>query len=30
MDEKHLKQEFNRIDTNHGGYILFDEVCYFL
>jgi hypothetical protein len=28
VDENHLKQEFNRIDTNHGGYILFDEVCY--
>jgi len=29
VDENHLRQEFNRIDTNHGGYILFDEVCFF-
>ncbi|CAF1266037.1 unnamed protein product [Rotaria sordida] len=29
-DEKSLRQEFNRIDTNHGGYILFDEVCLYL
>lgn len=26
LDENYLRQEFNRIDTNHGGYILFDEV----
>ncbi|CAF1169894.1 unnamed protein product [Adineta steineri] len=26
-DEDELRHEFNRIDTNHGGYILFDEVC---
>ncbi|CAF1013027.1 unnamed protein product [Didymodactylos carnosus] len=25
-DNVQLKQEFNSIDTNHGGYILFDEV----
>ncbi len=30
ISENQLKQEFNRIDTNHGGYILFDEVCYFI
>lgn len=30
LDDGHLKQEFNKIDTNHGGYILFDEVCYLL
>ena len=23
----HLREEFDRIDTNHGGFILFDEVC---
>ena len=28
IPENHLSEEFNRIDTNHGGYILFDEVCY--
>ncbi|CAF3934024.1 unnamed protein product, partial [Rotaria sp. Silwood1] len=26
-DENSLRQEFNRIDTNHGKYILFDEGC---
>ncbi|CAF1360405.1 unnamed protein product [Didymodactylos carnosus] len=26
-DEEALREEFNSIDTNHGGYILFDEVC---
>ena len=25
--ENHLREEFDRIDTNHGGFILFDEVC---
>ncbi|CAF0914762.1 unnamed protein product [Rotaria sp. Silwood1] len=25
-DEGYLRQEFNKIDTNKGGYILFDEV----
>ena len=25
-DEDNLKEEFNAIDGNHGGYILFDEV----
>ena len=30
INENQLKQEFQRIDTNHGGYILFDEVCSFL
>ncbi len=25
-DEDHLQQEFDSIDSNHGGYILFDEV----
>ena len=29
VNEHHLKEEFNRIDTNHGGYILFDEVYFF-
>lgn len=28
-NEKFLKQEFNKIDTNKGGFILFDEVRYF-
>jgi Ca2+-binding EF-hand superfamily protein len=27
IDEDYLREEFHRIDTNHGGYILFDEVC---
>jgi Ca2+-binding EF-hand superfamily protein len=27
-DENHLKKEFNKIDTNKGGFILFDEVRY--
>jgi Ca2+-binding EF-hand superfamily protein len=27
-DEHYLKDEFNKIDTNHGGFILFDEVRY--
>ena len=27
VSEKQLKEEFHRIDTNNGGYILFDEVC---
>lgn len=26
LDGAQLKKEFDRIDTNHGGYILFDEV----
>ena len=25
-NESELRREFNSIDTNHGGYILFDEV----
>jgi hypothetical protein len=25
-DEKFLKKEFDKIDTNKGGFILFDEV----
>jgi len=25
-----LGQEFNKIDTNHGGYILFDEFALWL
>lgn len=25
--ESSLKKDFDLIDTNHGGYILFDEVC---
>ncbi|CAF1168143.1 unnamed protein product [Rotaria sordida] len=29
-DENSLRQEFNRIDTNHGGYILFDEFCIYM
>ncbi len=28
-DEKFLRKEFNKIDTNKGGFILFDEVRYF-
>jgi Ca2+-binding EF-hand superfamily protein len=28
-DEHYLKDEFNKIDTNHGGFILFDEVRIF-
>ena len=28
-DDNYLKQEFNKIDTNKGGYIMFDEVRYF-
>ncbi len=28
-DENFLKKEFNKIDTNKGGFILFDEVRYF-
>ncbi|CAF1203889.1 unnamed protein product [Rotaria sordida] len=30
IDEGHLREEFNRIDTNHGGYILFDEFCIYM
>lgn len=26
LDDDALKEEFRRIDTNRGGYILFDEV----
>lgn len=26
LDEESLQEEFNSIDTNHGGYVLFDEV----
>lgn len=26
VDDADLRRDFNRIDTNHGGYILFDEV----
>jgi Ca2+-binding EF-hand superfamily protein len=29
ISEQQLQHEFNKIDTNHGGYILFDEVCHF-
>ncbi len=29
-DEKFLRKEFDRIDTNKGGFILFDEVKHFL
>ena len=28
LDDYQLKEEFHQIDTNHGGYILFDEVKY--
>lgn len=27
--EAELKKDFRAIDTNGGGYILFDEVCHF-
>ncbi|UJR38419.1 hypothetical protein I4U23_031087 [Adineta vaga] len=30
LDHEDLKKEFNRIDTNHGGYILFDEFCIYM
>lgn len=30
LDDADLKREFNKIDTNKGGFILFDEVCYIL
>ncbi|CAG8570169.1 13532_t:CDS:2 [Racocetra fulgida] len=26
LSNDEIKEEFNKIDTNHGGYILFDEV----
>ena len=26
-DEDRLQEEFDSIDSNHGGHILFDEVC---
>lgn len=29
VNENQLKEDFNRIDTNRGGYILFDEVSFF-
>ncbi|CAF1177314.1 unnamed protein product, partial [Rotaria sordida] len=29
-DEDSLRQEFNAIDSNHGGYILFDEFCMYM
>lgn len=28
VNENQLKEDFNRIDTNRGGYILFDEVSF--
>ena len=28
FDDHQLKEQFHRIDTNHGGYILFDEVSH--
>jgi Ca2+-binding EF-hand superfamily protein len=28
-DDNYLKAEFNKIDTDKGGFILFDEVRYF-
>ncbi|CAF0930088.1 unnamed protein product [Adineta steineri] len=30
IDEYALRKEFHRIDTNHGGYILFDEFCMYM
>ncbi|CAF0873826.1 unnamed protein product [Rotaria sp. Silwood1] len=30
INDNHLREEFNRIDTNHGGYILFDEFCLYM
>jgi len=27
VSDAQLRREFDSIDTNHGGYILFDEVC---
>ncbi|UJR36673.1 hypothetical protein I4U23_029390 [Adineta vaga] len=30
LDESYLRQEFNRIDTNRGGFILFDEFCMYM
>ncbi|CAF4746627.1 unnamed protein product [Rotaria socialis] len=30
IPENHIREEFNRIDTNHGGYILFDEFCIYM
>ncbi|CAF0806760.1 unnamed protein product [Adineta ricciae] len=29
-DEQFLRKEFNSIDTNRGGYILFDEFCMYM
>ncbi|CAF1355605.1 unnamed protein product [Rotaria sordida] len=29
-NENYLRQEFNKIDTNKGGYILFDEFCIYM
>ncbi|CAF1433269.1 unnamed protein product [Rotaria sordida] len=29
-DENSLKQEFDAIDSNDGGYILFDEFCMYM
>ncbi|CAF1035226.1 unnamed protein product [Rotaria sp. Silwood1] len=29
-DEESLKQEFDAIDSNDGGYILFDEFCMYM
>lgn len=28
-NQKQLREEFDRIDKNKGGFILFDEVCLF-
>ncbi|CAF1270279.1 unnamed protein product [Adineta ricciae] len=30
VGDANLKRDFNRIDTNHGGYILFDEFCIYM
>jgi len=30
LSEADAKQEFQKIDTNHGGYILFDEFCTYM
>ncbi|CAF1043604.1 unnamed protein product [Adineta steineri] len=30
LDDQHLKKEFNNIDKNGGGFILFDEFCMYM
>ncbi|CAM2707351.1 unnamed protein product [Rotaria socialis] len=29
-DESYLKNEFKQVDTNNGGFILFDEFCMYM